>query len=456
MAFTVELTSFSKPFNSTSRPSAFSHTASVELKGNSGINNPVLRWAYGTASPHGWNYVYIPLWSRYYFISDWVYVGGGVWDISLKLDVMATYKDQIGASAQYVLRSSVVYDTDIVDNLYPEKARITRQTSNINSPFQGFQADNYSIVLGVIGKKSSNNRTGINYYVMNSTTFNSFLNSIFGDNDYFGVSELSFNLLKSIANPSDYITTCKLFPFSVPTGGTEVIKMGWWNSEITGNVIAGNPVFTWTGEIAINKHPQAATRGSYLNVSASRYMLISPLWGNIPINPASIKNASVLQLMVRVDCISGVGDLLISADGIAIEKTTTQISTEIPIGQVSQDFMGAAASALGGVGAAMAGNTIGVLAAIGDVATHLLPQARISGTIGNAGAYYWAFILTSEFMAIVDGSDAREGRPCCRQLGIAATGNGYYQVRDAYVPVAASADESREIKSIMESGFYYE
>ena len=457
MAFTVQLTSFSKPFNSTSRPASFSSSAEVELKASSGINNPVLRWAYGTASPHGWNYVHIPLWNRYYFITEWTYAGGGVWDINLKIDAMATYKEQIGASTQYVLRSSVNYDENIVDNLYPQKTSVTRLTQSVTSPFQTFSsAGNYSVVLGVIGKKQTDNRTGINYYVMNSTVFNAYLNSIFGDNDYFGIHEFSFALSKAIANPADYITTCKLFPFQVPTAGTETIKMGWWDSGVNGSTIAANPIFTWSGSITIPKHPQAATRGAYLNISASKYMLISPLWGNIPINPASIKNATDLVLTVRVDCVSGVGDLLITANGVAIEKTTTQISTEIPIGQVSQDFVGAASAALGGVAAAMTGSGIGVAAAIGDAAAHLLPQARISGTVGNTGAYYWAFILTGEFMDIVDGSDAREGRPCCKQLGIAATGNGFYQIRDAYVPIAASAEESREIKAIMESGFYYE
>ena len=455
MAFPISLCSFSKPFNSTARPSSFAVTASGELKDKSGIRNPRILWSYGTATPSAYNYAYIALFGRYYYITDWIYQGGGIWEIQMQVDVMATYRDEIGASTQYVLRSSVTYDGDIIDEMYPQKATVTRSTQAVTSPFQAFGTGTYSVVLGVIGQKTSTNKTGIAYYVMNAQTFNSFLNSIFGNNDYFGISEISFALTKAIANPADYITTCKLLPFTAPYSGSETIKMGWWDSGVTGAALAPNPIFEWQGDITIPKHPQAATRGNYLNISASRYLLVSPLWGNIPINAASIKNATQLHLYIRVDCISGVGDLMISADGVAIEKTTTQVSTEVPIGQVSQDFIGAASAALAGVSAAMMGSPIGIAASIGNVAAHLLPQARISGTMGNTGAYFWAFILTGEFNNIVDGADANEGRPCCQMLAISTTGPGYYQCRDAKVDTPGMASENEEIKATMESGFYY-
>lgn len=454
MAIAISLCAFSKPFNSTARPSTFGTTVSGELKDKSGIRNPRILWNYGTASPSGWNYAYIPVFGRYYYITEWVYQGGGIWEIQMQVDVMATYRDEIGASTQYVLRSSVNFDQTIVDDMYPQKAVVTRQSNSV-TPFAGFNTGTYSIILGVIGKRVGENRTGINYYVMSSAVFSAFLNSIFGDNDYYGVSEISFQLVKALANPADYITTCRLLPFSAPTGGNETIKIGWWDSGVTGSILGTNPTFVWTGSLTIPKHPQAANRGAYLNISAARYTLFSPLWGNIPINPASLLNSTTLSISVRVDCISGVGELMISADGTVIEKTTTQVSTEIPIGQVSQDFASAASSALSGAGAAMAGNAIGIAASIGDVAMHLIPQARISGTVGYTGAYSQPFILVGEFNSIVDGADANEGRPCCKLLGIAATGAGYYQCRDAKVNTAGMASENEEIKATMEAGFYY-
>ena len=459
MAITVQLTSFSKPFNSTAQPASFTKSVSCLLKDNCGITEPTLLLRLGAAeNPTSYNYAYISSWGRYYYIKEWTYIGELYdWSFDLEVDVLATFKAQIAASTQYVLRTSVMAQVNgaIVDNMYPQTATVTRSTNSVTSPFQVFGTGTYSIILGVIGQRSTENKTGINYYVMNSAVFRAFLNSIFGNNDYMGISELSWNLVKALANPADYITTCRLLPFTAPVGTTEEIKIGWWESGVNASVLGSTTVYEWQGDITIPKHPQASTRGSYLNIAAARYELFSPLWGNIPINPASLVNADSLHLYVRVDCISGVGDLLISANSVTIEKTTTQVSTEIPIGQVSQDFASAASSALQGAGAAMAGNAIGVAAALGDIALHLIPQARISGTVGNTGSYFWAFILTGEFPNIVDANDASEGRPCCKMLNIGTTGAGYYQVRNAEVSTNGNSEENEKLLEIMESGFLY-
>lgn len=459
MAIAVQLTSFSKPFNSTAQPASFTKTANCLLKDNCGITEPVFLIRLGTAeNPVNYNYAYIADWGRYYYIKEWTYVGGTFdWAFEMEVDVMASFKSQIGASTQYVLRTSVLAQVDetIVDNMYPQTAVVTRNTQSITSPFQAYSTGTYSIVLGVIGKKTATNKTGINYYVLNSNQFGAFFDAMFSGTDYFDIEEITFNLAKALVNPTDYITTCKLFPFAVPTGGTDEIQFGWWNSEIYASIIGSNTVFEWQADIPIPKHPQASTRGAYLNISAARYELFCPLFGNIPINPASLINATNLHVYVRVDCISGVGDLLISANSITIEKTTTQISTEVPIGQVSQNFVSAASSIAGAAGSAMSGNVIGLAASIGDTAAHLLPQIRVSGTVGNTGAYFWAFILTAEFPNIVPGNDVSEGRPCCKMLNISTTGNGYYQVRNAEVSTPGNSTENEKVIEIMESGFLY-
>lgn len=461
MALTVQLTSFSKPFNSTAQPSTFTKTCNCLLKDNCGITEPTFLLRLGAAeNPTSYNYLYVSSWGRYYYVKEWTYIGETFdWAFDCELDVLATFKSQIGSSTQYVLRTSVSaqVDGDIIDNMYPQTANVTRSTASITSPFQAYGTGTYSIVLGVIGKIASNstNKTGINYYVLSASQFRSFFDAMFSGVDYFNIDEISFNLAKAIVNPTDYVTTCRLFPFAVPTAGTVEMHFGWWNAEIYSSILSSTTVYEWQGDITIPKHPQAATRGNFLNVSASRYELFSPLWGNIPINPASIAGATQLHLYVRVDCISGVGDLLISANSVTIEKTTTQVSTEVPIGQVSQNFVSAASSIAGAAGSAMSGNVIGLAAGLGDAAAHLIPQIRISGTVGNTGAYFWAFILTGEFNNIVDANDVSEGRPCCKMLNIGTTGTGYYQIRDAEVSTPGNSEENQQLKDIMESGFFY-
>ena len=46
-------------------------------------------------NPSGYNYAYIPEFGRYYFISDMVSVRKGLWRISMKVDVLESFKNHI-------------------------------------------------------------------------------------------------------------------------------------------------------------------------------------------------------------------------------------------------------------------------------------------------------------------------------------------------------------------------
>ena len=65
-----------------------------EIKGESSIINPVLILQYNEQLFSS-NYVYIPSWSRYYFIDDVRVLTGGRVEISLSVDVLESFKDAI-------------------------------------------------------------------------------------------------------------------------------------------------------------------------------------------------------------------------------------------------------------------------------------------------------------------------------------------------------------------------
>ena len=65
-----------------------------EIKGESSIINPVLILQYNEQL-FASNYVYIPAWSRYYFIDDMRVLTGGRVEISLSVDVLESFKDSI-------------------------------------------------------------------------------------------------------------------------------------------------------------------------------------------------------------------------------------------------------------------------------------------------------------------------------------------------------------------------
>ena len=118
---TVNFWAFTKKSNSTARPSATpAQSLDCKLKDQSGVLRPVLEVA-GISNPSSLNYAQIPVYGRYYYVTDWTYYRG-IWEASLQVDAMATYKLVIGSESKYVLRSSYASTPSAIDTLYPALA----------------------------------------------------------------------------------------------------------------------------------------------------------------------------------------------------------------------------------------------------------------------------------------------------------------------------------------------
>ena len=75
-------------------------TNSILLEGNlrdeSSIINPVILISSNKEDiPYMYNYAYIPAFGRYYFITDIESVRTGIWRVSMHVDVLMSYKEQI-------------------------------------------------------------------------------------------------------------------------------------------------------------------------------------------------------------------------------------------------------------------------------------------------------------------------------------------------------------------------
>jgi len=63
------------------------------LKNSSEVITPIIQ--IGVVDATVYNYVYIPSFSRYYYITEIKSDAMGLWTLSLKCDVLMTYKDEI-------------------------------------------------------------------------------------------------------------------------------------------------------------------------------------------------------------------------------------------------------------------------------------------------------------------------------------------------------------------------
>ena len=75
-------------------------TLSGTLRNESNVVNPSI--VINIENPTIYNYAYIEDFKRYYFITDYISLRTGIWQINLKSDVLMSFKDSILASTALI------------------------------------------------------------------------------------------------------------------------------------------------------------------------------------------------------------------------------------------------------------------------------------------------------------------------------------------------------------------
>ena len=224
--FDVTFYTFYKRSNSTKRPQNGGVSLKVEIKSPSNIMSPVLEID-TRENPSKWNYVYIPHYSRYYYITGmtWEY---GLWIFTTKLDVLATAKDEIGSANLYVLRSSREFDTHIADSTYPAKVA---QNVDIDIPnvfgIPKFGEGYY--VCGILSGTASTD-----YYMFKAEDYAVFVNKLFDIEkvtENLSLEDRDIAMVQSTLNMGSFITGVKWFPAicAIASMGNPYtsLKVGW-------------------------------------------------------------------------------------------------------------------------------------------------------------------------------------------------------------------------------------
>lgn len=458
---TVYFYQFAKPNNSTRQPTGESLQLSCEIKGDCSLTAPVL--AVKHAKPIAFNYCYIPDFGRFYFISEWQW-RAGIWVASCGVDVLASWKNEIGASPVYVTRSATSYNGDIVDGLYPATNNVT--VSEVSDQGSGELGDVFKssisegcYVVGIINQDSG--AVGcVSYYVFNNSQFRAFCAALMGDSAWFyeGIEEIGDELAKSIFNPFQYVVSCMWFPFSsLPTSGGGVVTYGWYQLPgVYGAGLASDSVRLASATFQIPKHPQSG-RGHYLNRAPfSKYTLAWPCFGQFALDSNIVGSAEYISAQCFVDPISGGGTLNIFADNKIIFTTQTSVGVPIQIAQMTSNIAGATNGVLQTVGSALSGNLLGAVAGITSAITEgATAQVTTMGKNGMISSYKFPPVLHCEFFQIVEEDLSHRGRPLCSVRTPESLG-GYLIAEDVEISLPCTDGERNEIVSFMQGGFFYE
>lgn len=457
MAFTVNLYTLSKRDNSTKRPTGTGSEFSCVLKSGSGIMHPTLTFDFGiTNDPSQYNYAYIAAFDRYYFIEEW-YFDRALWTATLKVDVLATYKSEIGNASLYVLRCAAEHDGNIIDTLYPSKTGCSFASDVKTNPW----TTGMTYVVGVVSQSAT---TGCQtHYGLLRASFTQLCTWLLSDvvttNNGFRIEDCSIELQRSLVDPLQFIKSCVLLPVAIGdtsgTAGATVTVYGW-QSNVTGKVLNENQAITKTFTFSIQKHPDTASRGNYVNSSPfTAITLTIPPFGTFDIDTSVTCNASTLTATIRIDQITGKGTLTVECNGIVLNRIEAQIGIPISMSSVSRDYLGAVSNVGGAIGGMLTGDFIGGISGIGNALQSLQARSNTIGTTGAYGALIGDFRLDHQFFRPVSDDNTHNGRPLCAKRTI-STLSGYMIIQDGDVAITGTSAEDAQVRNYLETGFYYE
>lgn len=485
MAFAVNLYIISKKRNSTALPQGNPLPTMCEFKEVTSLVNPQIYIApiSGAAVPT-FNYCRIQELGRYYWITECTWENGR-YLLSLSVDVLATYKASIGASSQYVARSSAAYNTYLRDTMYPRTEQIsTAQVilgQNVNQSLESGV-----FIMGLISPKNS--ITGcVTYYVLSWQAVVILRQQMLTDLQWTGVTDVTDELLQTLFNPFQYIVSFKWFPLSPPaaqmTAVTD-IDFGYWTFSISGIQGAAAALFVPSGlptktglkysvaGSSIPNHP-AISRGRYLNGSGfADYYLMLTSYGKMALPNEAMVSGVGLSIYETVDFVSGESILNVYL-GAGTNETMSPILTaqshigiDLPFGSSDVDVLKGVAGAVGAYSEAIQsvvsmnfGGGIAALAnGISDVAHELSPTIQMGGSSGSFvafGEFGGVDQIQAVFHAVANDDNADIGRPLCEVRTISALG-GYMECIHAHCPIMGTLGEQNEVERFLNDGFYYE
>lgn len=457
MGFTVNLYTLSKRDNSTKRPTGNGTQFSCIIKSGSGILHPTISLDLGRVSdPSQYNYAYIPDFDRYYFIEEW-YFDRALWTASLKVDVLATYKTEIGSSNLYVMRCASEHDGNIIDTLYPARSGCTFASDTKSNPW----TSGMTYVVGVISQSATcGSQT---HYGLLRSAFTGLcqwlLSDVVTEDNGFSLDDATLELQRSLVEPLQFIKTCVLLP--VPIGDTHgsdgaTVNVYGWASNTTGKVLTENDAIVKTYSFSIQKHPDTALRGNYVNSAPfTAITLTIPPFGTFDIDTSVTCNASTVTATIRIDQITGKGTLTVTCNGIVLNRIEAQIGIPISMSSVTRDYLGTASNVGGAIGNFLTGDVVGGLFGIGNALQSLQARSNTIGTTGAYGSLLGDFRLDHQFFRPIADDNTHNGRPLCAKRTL-NTLSGYMIIQDGDVAINGTSTEDAQVRNYLETGFYYE
>ena len=470
MALIVNFWSYSKRDNSTAIPTgAPDRSLSCSLKSDSGVLSPILEIGLGmTFNPSSLNYAQIPTYNRYYRVTDWQWAAG-LWICSLQVDVLSSFRAEIGATSKYVIRAAADYNPDIIDNFYPAEEHVAVSFDTYSFPWYD-DFTNGAFILGVISGSGTGLAGTTEYYILTPPELKDFMTYLFPTStvNWSSLNGMEESIYKSIYDPLRFIVSCKYFPFGIGGIETDVpIEFGNFVSTKYAEPLskpAQWPVFAhdyslpsdWLSRDARDRSEPFCDLAYWLNP-----------FGVLPISPADFTLTDTVRVRITPDLISGeatiqIFALMSSGTEILVTQQTGILGFDVNLEAINRNMAAA-------VGAVVTGSAQSAR----EVLTGSPPLSALS-VAGDAFVSLHRPTISyssrgTPSVAMLDGSSrlysrrhtfpaqkvSEFGRPLYDDRVI-NTLPGFIRCGDGDIAVPGYAEEISRIGEYLTGGFFYE
>lgn len=447
---------FVKRINSTKQPTGDYTVKNVRQKEETSVLSPIFMLSDYSPS---YNYIYVPRWGKYYFVNDVTLNINGVFEMSCTIDILATYKDSIGATKTFIERTADLRHVSpfIRDNAISCEDRVVSTESEETACFPSATV----YILRVMGRGTTN---GIGTFVVSYQDIKNIFSGVWGQIDDDSITDYIKGLCNLYINdPSQYIVGVYRSPIGLTdyseNGTPDVtIYVGGHETDLQADVRVDNANAILFGGRVLKKPTNMYSDFRATDPAFSQYTLYIPTIGVVPL-PAEIMHME-LKMTLCADLFSGDLTFVLYADGDIVSTYTSNCYASVSVGvQNGSSGSSILSGALGVAGGVSMGNVaITTANAINGVKSFMSPPSSVLGTQGSLGAIesYPNFIITCIQKSSSDFPTDVYGRPCEKNLTISNL-KGYVKCQNASISNIAGFDsEKNAINTYLNNGFYFE
>lgn len=491
--------SFSKRTNSTKQPATTGSSFVVKdckLKQDCSEHNPSFILS---SDVYGYTYVYVPIWKKFYFVTDVISLANGLVEYQCAEDALATFRANVMSTSSGILYSSYGYDVMIPD---PRIKTKNHRQIDFSIQTQGVFSGSYGYVLNVYS--GTGDSTGL---LSNpGGIVQSYLISPSGmskASHWLGMTGVGRAISDYInGNLGDAVVSCIKIPYFSDAASlssaisSDALVIAGRNSKVTDGVTFGSgELYQLNGSnIVIQKNFTISTNLRYTDFRAYEPYTFAALYlpgvGVVSISKNEFMG-NVLAVASFIDVVTGELKyyLLSGAGGATIATYTTNVAATCPTGTMRTYGSGvlsgltttaagvgalAATIASGGSGAIIAGAAFSTVSGISNtILSSAQHSPSVSGGFSNTLASHGRYIKYYEVS--VDTQDPNDasyislyGRPhpgnalLSTLIPSSPSYPTFVQTIDAHVNPEVSGSpvpnlrEQTELNNSLNSGIYLE